>query len=136
MTQIIYKALNGQTPSFVHAHGTGTRLNDYFESFAISKLRGGGGVCRQKLFVSSTKAATGHTLSVSSMAGAVFSILAMQDAVIPPTLNFNETDIACGLDYVVNKKMERPINSALSLSFGFGAQGAALFFKRADGDIC
>ncbi|MDR3113391.1 MAG: beta-ketoacyl-[acyl-carrier-protein] synthase family protein [Endomicrobium sp.] len=126
MERIINKALNGQKPNFIHAHGTATRLNDYFESSAIAKLRD---IKSQLPFVSSTKAATGHTLSVSSMAGAIFSILTIHSGIIAPTLNFNETDIAFGLNYVVNKKLSLPVKYALSLSWGFGAQGAAIFFK-------
>jgi len=133
MYNIIKNAAGTEIPDFVHTHGTGTKLNDYYESEAIERqLR----ITNYELrnegmpFVSSTKAATGHMLGVSGMTGAIFSILAVRDNIVPPTLNFKETDIPFGLKYVKNNKQAVPVNSALSLSFGFGGQGAALFFKR------
>ena len=69
-------------------------------------------------------------LGVSGMAGAVFSMLAIKNNIVPPTLNFKQTDINLGLDYTPNKSKKKIIDSALSLSFGFGGQGSALFLKK------
>jgi 3-oxoacyl-[acyl-carrier-protein] synthase II len=132
MSEIIKRALKGRLCEFIHAHGTGTRLNDYYESKAVfESLKNFKGGLEDYLlpFITSTKAATGHLLGVSAMAGAIFSILTIRDGIIAPTLNFRETDIAFGLNYAVNKKRVLSARSALSLSWGFGGQGAAIFFK-------
>jgi 3-oxoacyl-[acyl-carrier-protein] synthase II len=131
MSAIIGRALNGETPDFALMHATGTRLNDYYESqalkrqFAESRVKDNSAVPP----ASSTKAATGHLLSVSGIAGIAFSALAMKNGIIPPTLNFNETDIPFGLNYVAVKKRFLAAGSALTLSWGFGGQGAALYLK-------
>ena len=126
MKKLIKDAVKGETPDFIHLHGTGTKLNDYYESEAVSKSFENS----DKISLCSTKAATGHLLGVSGVAGAVFSILAMKNGIIPPTINFTETDIPFGLDYTPNESKKRNVFSALSLSFGFGGQGAALYFKK------
>ncbi|MDR1941328.1 MAG: hypothetical protein LBQ47_03290 [Endomicrobium sp.] len=132
MEQIIKRALNGNAADFIHAHGAGTKLNDYYESKAIKNVCAADGAGNNPAlpFVSSTKAATGHLLGVSGMLGAAFSILAINNSVVAPTLNFKETDIPFGLNYAVNKKTDAAVNSALSLSFGFGGQGAAVYLKK------
>jgi 3-oxoacyl-[acyl-carrier-protein] synthase II len=127
MKNIIKKAVNCQTPDYIHMHGTGTKLNDYNESKAVVESFNN----VERISVSSTKAATGHMLGVSGMIGTAFSILAMQNDTIPPTLNFNETDISFGLNYTPNMARQKKINSTLTLSFGFGGQGAAIFLKKA-----
>ena len=131
MEQIIRRAVNGEEPEYVHMHGTGTKVNDLFESAAVAAVFNK----RNELFVSSTKAATGHMLGVSGMTGAVFTVLAMKDNIVPPTINFKETEITCGLNYTPEKARKKTLNSALSLSFGFGGQGAALYFKKPWGEI-
>jgi 3-oxoacyl-[acyl-carrier-protein] synthase II len=102
-------------------------LNDYNESLAIAAKTFNGA---DKISISSTKAATGHMLSVSGLAGVVFSTLAMENNIVSPTLNFKNTDIDLGLDYTPNFAKEKIINSAITLSFGFGGQGCALFLKK------
>jgi 3-oxoacyl-[acyl-carrier-protein] synthase II len=123
---IIQKTVCTQMPDYIHMHGSGTKFNDYYESMAVFESFKNAG----KIPLSSTKAATGHMLGVSGMLGAAFSALAINNSIVPPTLNFMQTDINLGLDYTPNKAREKTINSALSLSFGFGGQGAALFFKK------
>jgi 3-oxoacyl-[acyl-carrier-protein] synthase II len=129
MAGIIKNAVKDEIPDYVHMHGTATKVNDLRESEAV--------VCAfsdmQNLSVSSTKAATGHMLGVSGVAGAIFSILAMRDNIVAPTINFKETDINQYLNYTPAKAQKKSINSSLSLSFGFGGQGAALYFKRGAG---
>jgi 3-oxoacyl-[acyl-carrier-protein] synthase II len=126
MKYIIEKATNSQIPDYIHAHGSGTKLNDYNESMAIAEAFDNAG----KISISSTKAATGHMLGVSGMVGVAFSILAMENNIVPPTLNFTSTDINLKLDYTPNKAKKKTLNSSLILSFGFGGQGAALFLKK------
>ncbi|MDR3071251.1 MAG: beta-ketoacyl-[acyl-carrier-protein] synthase family protein [Endomicrobium sp.] len=123
---IIKRATNLKTPDYIHTHGTGTKLNDYNESMAIKEsFENTNGIS-----LSSTKAATGHMLGVSGTIGTAFSILAMKNNIVPPTLNFQQTDINLELDYTPNIAKKRNINSALVLSFGFGGQGSALFLKN------
>jgi 3-oxoacyl-[acyl-carrier-protein] synthase II len=126
MKDIIQRAVNSETPDYIHMHGSGTKLNDYYESMAVAENFKNA----DKISLSSTKAATGHMLGVSGMIGAIFSILAIKNDIVPPTLNFKHTDINLGLDYTPNKAKRKIINSALSLSFGLGGQGVALFFKK------
>ncbi|MCA6071610.1 MAG: beta-ketoacyl-[acyl-carrier-protein] synthase family protein [Endomicrobium sp.] len=126
MKEIIKRAVNLQKPDYIHMHGTGTKLNDYNESKAVSEAFENA----ERISLSSTKAATGHTLGVSGMIGTAFSALAMQNNIVPPTLNFKQTNINLGLDYTPNTAKEKIINSTLTLSFGFGGQGSALFLKK------
>jgi 3-oxoacyl-(acyl-carrier-protein) synthase len=126
MKQIIKKAISGNTPDYIHMHGTATKLNDYNESKAVFESFDNA----SKISLSSTKAATGHMLSVSAMAGTVFSLFAMKNNIVPPTLNFKQTDINLNLDYTPNKAKVKKINSSLILSFGFGGQSCDLFLKK------
>ncbi len=145
MERIIKQASGNEIPDYIHMHGTGTKLNDYFESMAAAKHFGTFQAEKQNYklqslnsalpLASSTKAATGHMLGISGIAGAVFSILAIKDGIVPPTLNFTETNIPSGFNYVPQKSVKKTINSALSLSFGFGGQGAALLFKKHWGSV-
>lgn len=126
MSNIIKKAAGNDVPDYIHMHGTGTKLNDYFESLAIKESFENA----QEISLSSTKGATGHMLGVSGMTGAIVAILAMKENMVPPTINFKESDINFGLNYTPNQAQKKIVNSALSLSFGFGGQGAALYFKK------
>jgi 3-oxoacyl-[acyl-carrier-protein] synthase II len=128
ISAIIKRAAGEEIPDYIHAHGTGTKSNDYYESKAFYETF-------QKnldnISLSSTKAATGHMLGVSGMIGTAFAALAIDNNMIPPTLNFSETDIEFGLDYTPNIARKKTVNSALAVSFGFGGQAAALFLKKA-----
>jgi 3-oxoacyl-[acyl-carrier-protein] synthase II len=126
MKDIIKIAVKNETPDYIHMHGTGTKLNDYNESMAISEAFENA----KEISLNSTKAATGHMLGVSGMIGTTFSIFSMENDIVPPTLNFKYTDINLGLDYTPNKAKKRIINSTLILSFGFGGQGTGLFLKE------
>ncbi|MDR2066728.1 MAG: hypothetical protein LBP57_02690 [Endomicrobium sp.] len=129
MKQIIKKAVFGNMPDYIHMHATATKLNDYNESKAVFESFNNA----NKISLSSTKAATGHMLSVSAIAGTIFSLLAMANNIVPPTLNFKQTDINLNLDYTPNKPKVRTINASLVLSFGFGGQSCALFLKKYKG---
>ena len=113
--------------SYINAHGTSTPYNDKFESMAIKKTFG---EHAYKLAISSTKSMTGHLLGAAGGVEGVFSVLAIQRNMIPPTINYVTPDPDCDLDYVPNKAREAVVNCALSNSFGFGGTNAALLFKR------
>jgi 3-oxoacyl-[acyl-carrier-protein] synthase II len=112
---------------YVNAHGTSTPYNDKFETLAIKKTFG---EHAYRLAVSSTKSMTGHALGAAGGIEAVFSVLAIHDGRIPPTINYVNPDPECDLDYVPNEPRPARLDYALSNSFGFGGTNAALLFKR------
>jgi 3-oxoacyl-[acyl-carrier-protein] synthase II len=112
---------------YINAHGTSTPYNDKFETLAIRKTFG---EHAYKLAVSSTKSMTGHLLGAAGGIEAVFSVLAIHEGKLPPTVNYVNPDPDCDLDYVPNEPREAHVNYALSNSFGFGGTNAALLFKR------
>jgi 3-oxoacyl-[acyl-carrier-protein] synthase II len=87
----------------------------------------------RKLPVSSTKSVTGHLLGAAGSTEAVFSVLAIRDKIIPPTINYENPDPRCDLDYVPNVAREAAVKIALSNAFGFGGTNATLIFKRFEG---
>lgn len=112
---------------YINAHGTSTPYNDRLETLAIKK------VFREharKLAVSSTKSMTGHLLGGAGGLEAGLTALALRDQVMPPTINYENPDPDCDLDYVPNQARPASIGYALSNSFGFGGTNAALMFKR------
>ena len=112
---------------YINAHGTSTHYNDKFETQAIKKTFG---EHAYKLAVSSTKSMTGHLLGAAGGIEAVFSVLAIREGKLPPTINYINPDPECDLDYVPNEPREASVRHALSNSFGFGGTNAALLFKR------
>jgi len=115
---------------YINAHGTSTEINDASETAAIKKVFGDGA---KDLWVSSTKSMTGHLIGAAGAVEAIFSALALQKGIIPPTINYEFPDPACDLDYVPNTAREKRITHALSNSFGFGGTNASLVFKRFEG---
>lgn len=115
---------------YINAHGTSTPYNDKFETMAIKKVFG---EHAYKLTVSSTKSMTGHALGAAGGVEAVISVKALHDGILPPTINYENPDPDCDLDYVPNKMRPAQIEYALSNSFGFGGTNACLIFKRYDG---
>ena len=113
--------------SYINAHGTSTLPNDHLETMAIKRLFGdsAGGIP-----VSSTKSMLGHLLGAAGAVEAGISVLALQDQVIPPTINYENPDPDCDLDYVPNESRDANLEYVLSNSFGFGGTNAALLFKR------
>ena len=112
---------------YVNAHGTSTPYNDKTETLAIKETFG---EHAYRMAVSSTKSMTGHLLGAAGGIEAVFSVLAIRDGMLPPTINYVNPDPECDLDYVPNEPREARVNYALSNSFGFGGTNAALLFKR------
>lgn len=112
---------------YINAHGTSTPYNDKFESLAIKKVFG---EHAYNTPVSSTKSMTGHALGAAGGLEAVFSVLAIQESRLPPTINYEFPDPDCDLDYVPNAPREATVNYVLSNNFGFGGTNACLIFKR------
>ena len=119
--------LNPSDVNYVNAHGTSTPLGDVAETMAIKRAFGD---AAKKVAVSSTKSTTGHMIGAAGAAEAVFTILALQDQVIPPTINLENQDPACDLDYTPNVAREAKLEAALSNSFGFGGTNGTVAFKR------
>ncbi|MBN9589521.1 MAG: beta-ACP synthase [Alphaproteobacteria bacterium 64-11] len=116
-----------ETFEYVNAHGTGTAMNDVTETRAIHEVFGDHA---RRLAVSSTKSMHGHALGAAGAIEAVATLLAMRDGFIPPTVNYNEADPQCDLDYVPNIAREQAFDVALSSSFAFGGLNAVLALRR------
>jgi 3-oxoacyl-[acyl-carrier-protein] synthase II len=113
---------------YINAHGTSTEYNDANETMAIKTVFG---EQPAKLAVSSTKSMTGHLLGAAGAVEGVYSVLALYHGVLPPTINYENPDPACDLDYVPNKARKSAIEVVLSNSFGFGGTNACAIFRRA-----
>jgi len=111
---------------YLNAHGTSTPAGDLGESVAIRRTFG---AAADKLIVSSTKSTTGHLLGAAGVLEAIFSILVIQDQVVPPTINLDNQDPACDLDYVPNEARDAKVTTAISNSFGFGGTNGSLIFR-------
>jgi 3-oxoacyl-[acyl-carrier-protein] synthase II len=131
MAMAVRKA--GIAPSdveYINAHGTSTPYNDRLETLAIRNCFG---EHADKLAISSTKSMTGHLLGGAGGLEAGITALAVHNQVVPPTINLDDPDPECDLDYVPHQSRKMPIRYALSNSFGFGGTNAALLFKRFEG---
>jgi 3-oxoacyl-[acyl-carrier-protein] synthase II len=115
---------------YINAHGTSTPYNDRLETLAIHNCFGDHA---EKLVISSTKSMTGHLLGGAGGLEAGITALAVHHQVVPPTINLDEPDPECDLDYVPHQKRNMPIRYALSNSFGFGGTNATLLFKKFEG---
>ena len=119
--------VNPEQVTYINAHGTSTPFNDLNETLAIRSVFGDHA---DKLMVSSTKSMTGHLLGAAGGLEAVFCCLAMDKGVVPPTINYEEPDPECDLDYVPNTAREATIEYSMSNTFGFGGTNATLLFKK------
>jgi 3-oxoacyl-[acyl-carrier-protein] synthase II len=119
--------VNPEQVGYINAHGTSTPMNDLYETMAIKTVFGN---YAPKVMISSTKSMTGHLLGAAGGIEAVFSCMAMEKGVIPPTINFEEPDPECDLDYTPNTAREARIEYAMSNNFGFGGTNASLLFKK------
>lgn len=115
---------------YINAHGTSTQMNDAAETRAVKAALG---EVASVVPMSSTKSMHGHLLGAAGAVEAVITVLAMRDEFIPPTINLDEPDPQCDLDYVPNVGRQKRIDLALSTSFGFGGHNACLAFARVDG---
>ncbi|MFY4774335.1 beta-ketoacyl-ACP synthase II [Metabacillus sp. RGM 3146] len=112
---------------YINAHGTSTPYNDKFETIAIKTVFGDHA---SKLAISSTKSMTGHLLGAAGGVEAIFSVMAIKDSVVPPTINLQNQDPECDLDYVPNESRKLDVKAALSNSLGFGGHNATIIFKK------
>jgi 3-oxoacyl-[acyl-carrier-protein] synthase II len=119
--------VQAQQVGYVNAHGTSTPLGDAIETVAVKRVFG---EYASKIAVSSTKSMTGHLLGGAGGLEAGISVLALRHRILPPTINYEQPDPACDLDYVPNQARPAEIEYALSNSFGFGGTNAALVFRR------
>jgi len=121
--------INPEDIDYLNAHGTSTPAGDLGETVAIKRAFGN---AAEKLMISSTKSTTGHLLGAAGVAEAIFSILAMRDQVIPPTINLQNQDPECDLDYTPNVARDANLKTVISNSFGFGGTNGTLIFKAID----
>ncbi|WP_026676111.1 beta-ketoacyl-ACP synthase II [Fictibacillus gelatini] len=112
---------------YINAHGTSTDYNDKYETAAIKAVFGDHAY---KLAVSSTKSMTGHLLGAAGGIEAIFSVKAIEEGILPPTINYETPDPECDLDYVPNEARKANVNAVLSNSLGFGGHNASLVFKK------
>ncbi|WP_263141865.1 beta-ketoacyl-ACP synthase II [Pseudomonas alcaligenes] len=119
--------LNPDQVQYVNAHGTSTQAGDLAEVAALKTVFGDHA---RRFSVSSTKSMTGHLLGAAGAVEAIFSILAIRDQVAPPTINLDDPDEGCDLDFVAHQAKALPIEVALSNSFGFGGTNGSLVFRR------
>ncbi|WP_062197598.1 beta-ketoacyl-ACP synthase II [Massilibacterium senegalense] len=116
--------------NYINAHGTSTPYNDKFETQAIKTVFGDHAY---KLAVSSTKSMTGHLLGAAGGVETIFSVKALEEGILPPTINYQEKDEDCDLDYVPNEARSTEIQVAMSNSLGFGGHNATLLFRKYNG---
>ncbi|HEX5611244.1 MAG TPA: beta-ketoacyl-ACP synthase II [Burkholderiales bacterium] len=119
--------LNADAVDYVNAHGTSTPLGDIAETIAVKRVLGDHA---RRVAVNSTKSMTGHLLGAAGAVEAIFTVLALRDQVSPPTINLQNQDPQCDLDYVPNTARKMQIRAALSNSFGFGGTNGTLVFSR------
>ncbi|MDQ0153887.1 beta-ketoacyl-ACP synthase II [Robertmurraya andreesenii] len=113
--------------AYINAHGTSTDYNDKYETMAIKEVFGDHAY---KLAISSTKSMTGHLLGAAGGIEAIFTVLAMKESILPPTINYETPDPECDLDYVPNKARQQEIKTAISNSLGFGGHNATIAFRK------
>ncbi|WP_404361926.1 beta-ketoacyl-ACP synthase II [Marinobacter sp.] len=122
--------IDGHEIDYINAHGTSTQVGDLAEVAAVKAVFG---AHAHKLAVSSTKSMTGHLLGAAGAVEAIFSVLALQEGVLPPTINLDNPDEGCDLDFVPHKARSADLRYALSNSFGFGGTNGTLIFRRYEG---
>jgi len=129
LTAIKDAGVSTEEIDYINAHGTSTPANDKIETLAIKKVIGEQH-CKEKLLVSSTKSMTGHLLGAAGGIEAVFCVGAVRSDVVPPTINLDNPDDGCDLDYVPNTARQAQVKYAMSNSFGFGGTNATIIIKK------
>ena len=124
---LLNAGMNPHEVDYINAHGTSTLAGDLAETLAIKSVYGDHA---KDLAVSSTKSMIGHLLGAAGAVEAIFSVLAIRDRVAPPTINLENPQEDCDLNYVAGVAQERDINVTMSNSFGFGGTNGTLVFKR------
>jgi len=119
--------INPEKIDYINAHGTSTEMNDKFETMAIKRLMGD---YAYKVPISSTKSMTGHLLGAAGGIEAIACLMAINEGVIPPTINYNTKDENCDLDYVPNHARKVEVSYAMSNSLGFGGHNASIILKK------
>ncbi|MEH7526208.1 beta-ketoacyl-ACP synthase II [Bacillus sp. JJ1503] len=119
--------LSPEDIDYINAHGTSTDYNDKFETMAIKAVFGDHAY---RLAISSTKSMTGHLLGAAGGIEAIFTVLAMKEGILPPTINYETPDPECDLDYIPNEARKKEIRAAISNSLGFGGHNATIAFKK------
>ena len=112
---------------YINAHGTSTKAGDLAETIAVKNLFG---QKASELAVSSTKSMIGHLLGAAGAVEAIFSVLSIRDSIAPPTINLDQPDVGCDLNYVPHSAQELSIKVAMSNSFGFGGTNGTIIFPR------
>ena len=113
---------------YINAHGTGTPLNDKAETIAIKRALGEDAA--RQAYISSTKSMTGHMLGAAGALEAIVCVKALEEGVLPPTINLMQPDPACDLNYLPNEAVQAHVDLALSNSLGFGGHNACLAFRK------
>ena len=119
--------VNHDAVDYINAHGTSTPLGDIAETVAVKNCFG---QHAYDVAISSTKSMTGHLLGAAGGIEAIFSILALHHKIVPPTINLDDPDPECDLDYVPNVARDKDLNVVLSNSFGFGGTNGSLVFRK------
>ena len=119
--------INPDEIDYINAHGTSTHLNDSCETMAIKKVLGD---YSKKVLVSSTKGNTGHLLGAAGGVEAVICSKAIEEGIVPPTINYKEADPECDLNVVPNEFMEKNLNIVMSNSLGFGGHNASIILRK------
>jgi len=122
--------MNPADIDYINAHGTATPLNDQYE---VEAIKTSFGEHSRKLAVSSTKSMTGHMLGAAGGVEAIISLKALQEGILPPTINLDHPDPACDLDFVPHQSRKKEIQAVMSNTFGFGGVNAVLIFKKLNG---
>jgi len=125
-----HAGINPEDVDYINAHGTSTQLNDIYETQAIKTVFG---KRSHRIPVSSTKSMTGHMLGAAGGVETIFSALTIYHGIIPPTINLENPDPECDLDYVPNIARKQEVEVAMNNSFGFGGTNATLILRRYDG---